>query len=73
MAKDTGPSLRPLQEYCAWRWRVRAIGEGRVRLGVTAPEDIRVDRQEIHERRTQSDVSDWGARGRCPTFAVPLE
>jgi carbon storage regulator len=42
------------------RVTVVAIQEGRVRLGVTAPEHVRVDRQEIHERRTQSEVPDRG-------------
>ena len=36
--------------------RVTVVGiqEGRVRLGVTAPEHVRVDRQEIHERRKEA-------------------
>jgi carbon storage regulator len=35
------------------RVTVVAIQEGRVRLGVTAPESVRVDREEIHERRAR--------------------
>jgi carbon storage regulator len=48
------------------RVTIVAIQEGRVRLGVTAPENVRVDRQEIHERRTHADVPDRGGRGRVP-------
>jgi carbon storage regulator len=48
------------------RVTIVSIQEGRVRLGVTAPEDVRVDRQEIHERRTQSEVANSGARGPRP-------
>ncbi len=32
---------------------VSAAGD-KVRLGITAPDHIRVDRQEIHERRTET-------------------
>jgi len=32
---------------------VSAAGD-KVRLGITAPDHIRVDRQEIHERRTEA-------------------
>jgi carbon storage regulator len=31
---------------------VVAVQGDKVRLGVTAPDDVTVDRQEIHERRT---------------------
>jgi carbon storage regulator len=47
------------------RVTIVAIQEGRVRLGVTAPEHVRVDRQEIHERRTHNEVPDRG-RNRVP-------
>jgi carbon storage regulator len=33
------------------RVTVVSVKGDKVRLGVTAPEDVRVDRQEIHERR----------------------
>jgi len=35
------------------RVRVKVVGvrAGRVRLGITAPESVRVDRQEVHDRR----------------------
>jgi carbon storage regulator len=33
------------------RIAVIAVQGGRVRLGITAPESIRVDRTEVHERR----------------------
>jgi carbon storage regulator len=32
---------------------VLAVKGDRVRIGVTAPKDITVDRQEVHERRSQ--------------------
>ncbi len=48
------------------RVTIVAIQEGRVRLGVTAPANVRVDRQEIHERRARSEVPQGGARGRGP-------
>jgi carbon storage regulator len=45
------------------RVTIVAIQEGRVRLGVTAPEYVRVDRQEIHERRLQSEGPVAGRSG----------
>jgi carbon storage regulator len=33
------------------RIRITAISSGKVRLGVTAPPSVRVDRAEIHQRR----------------------
>ena len=30
-----------------------SIQGDKVRLGITAPPDVRVDRQEVHERRTE--------------------
>jgi len=35
----------------AIRITVVAVKGDRVRLGVSAPDDVRVDRQEVHERR----------------------
>jgi carbon storage regulator len=35
------------------RVTVVAMHGDRVRLGITAPENVRVDRQEIHERRSE--------------------
>ena len=37
------------------RLAVVAIQGDRVRLGITAPKDTRVDRQEIHERRKSGE------------------
>lgn len=37
---------------------VVAIQGAKVRLGVTAPPDIRVDRSEVHQRRRETDTSD---------------
>lgn len=33
---------------------VVSVGPGRVKLGIEAPSDVRVDRQEIHEKLEQS-------------------
>jgi carbon storage regulator len=35
---------------------VVAITNGKVRVGIEAPRDVRVDRREIHERRTQQPL-----------------
>lgn len=36
---------------------VVSVGPGRVKLGIEAPSDVRIDRQEIHEKiEAQSDV-----------------
>ena len=40
------------------RITVVAIQGDRVRLGITAPKDTRVDRQEIHERRKLGEPAD---------------
>lgn len=40
------------------RVKVLQIHGGKVRLGVVAPEDVAVDRQEIHERRL-SVLNEW--------------
>ena len=44
---------------------VLAVKEGQVRLGITAPADVRVDRQEVHARRAPAGGS------RYPFGAVP--
>ena len=33
---------------------VVSVSGDKVRLGITAPESVRVDRQEVHERRSES-------------------
>lgn len=38
------------------RITVVAIKGDRVRIGVTAPDFVRVDRQEVHERRLQDEA-----------------
>jgi len=38
------------------RVTVVAIGPRKVRLGITAPADVTVDRMEVHERRTQQPL-----------------
>ncbi len=35
--------------------RVIEVKDGKVRIGVTAPKEIRVDRQEIHELRRKEN------------------
>jgi carbon storage regulator len=35
------------------RVTVVSIDGGKVRLGINAPQDVRVDRQEVHERRRE--------------------
>lgn len=35
--------------------KVVDIQQGKVRLGITAPDDIRVDRKEIHDLRQEND------------------
>jgi len=40
------------------RVTVVAIKGDRVRIGVSAPDFVRVDRQEVHERRIVQDVPD---------------
>jgi carbon storage regulator len=37
---------------------VVAVQGDRVRLGITAPKETRVDRQEIHERRKSGEPAD---------------
>jgi carbon storage regulator len=39
------------------RVTVVSIRGDKVRLGITAPEFVRVDREEIHERRNHADSS----------------
>jgi carbon storage regulator len=38
------------------RVTVVAVRGERVRLGITAPDLVQVDREEVHERRTRSDA-----------------
>ncbi len=35
------------------RITIAAINGGKVRIGITAPPDVRVDRAEVHERRRE--------------------
>lgn len=39
------------------RVTVLSLQGGRVRLGITAPKDISVDREEVRERKAQGPVS----------------
>lgn len=38
---------------------VVAVQGDRVRLGIKAPPSVRVDRQEIHDRRSSEPTADW--------------
>ena len=40
------------------RLKVTAIRGGRVRLGVAAPPEVRLDRAEVHRRRHEPDRND---------------
>jgi carbon storage regulator len=35
-----------------------SVGPGRVKIGITAPPDVRIDREEIHTRIQQEQASD---------------
>ena len=39
------------------RIKVVAVDGGKVRIGIVAPDDVIVDRQEIHDKRKQWDSS----------------
>jgi carbon storage regulator len=41
---------------CDIRVRIVAIDGGKVRLGISAPPDVLVDRQEVHNRRARFDA-----------------
>ena len=47
------------------RITVVAVQGNKVRIGVAAPEDVRVDRQEVHARRVQ--LSQGGSNLCCTT------
>ena len=40
------------------------VGNGRARLGISAPEAVRVDRREVHERRRLPPSAGIGGDGR---------
>lgn len=40
------------------RVTVVSVGPGRVKIGIEAPPDVRIDRQEIHEKIQQEQASD---------------
>src|SRR6516162_8638004 len=50
----------------AIRVTVIAVAGNKVRLGVTAPESVRVDRAEVHAQRESP-----GSPGRGPSFPIP--
>ena len=50
------------------RIMVVEIRGGKVRLGIDAPKDVPVDRQEIHEKRTKF-VNEWSEPDAYQTLA----
>jgi carbon storage regulator CsrA len=63
------------------RVTVAGVQGSRVRLNISAPPSVRVDRQEVHERRVleeqcggaDGDTFVWGARGRVTTDVESLD
>lgn len=54
------------------RLTVVSVGPGRVKIGIEAPPDVRIDRSEIHEKIQQEQASDvLAAVGRIPTTDDP--
>jgi len=54
------------------RVTVVSVGPGRVKIGIEAPADVRIDRQEIHEKILQEQSSDvLAAVGRAETSDEP--
>ncbi len=47
-----------------------AIDGGKVRIGVTAPPDVIVDREEIHKKRLNTD--EWAEQGNRPLVAAVM-
>jgi carbon storage regulator len=41
------------------RLTVLSTQNGRVRLGIEAPDCVRVDRAEVHERRLHGELTEW--------------
>ncbi len=50
---------------------VVSISNGKVRVGIEAPADVRVDRREIHERRTQQPLQAAPTLGAAPARKRP--
>ena len=48
------------------RIKVVAVDGGKVRIGVAAPKDVIVDRQEVHEKKQQ-----WAGHTTCQPVAAP--
>ena len=53
------------------RVTVVEVRGGKVRLGIEAPEDVTVDRQEVHERRGQFAGDGAGPEIDCPLALLP--
>jgi carbon storage regulator len=52
---------------------VKEVRGGRVRLGVCAPSSMRVDRQEVHDRRAAEACSSPTNLDACPSFSTGEE
>jgi carbon storage regulator len=55
------------------RVRIVDVGGGKVRLGITAPPDVTIDRQEIHEKKREWVLNPTVARAiACPAVLVAI-
>ena len=50
------------------RIRIVEFKGGRVRIGIVAPKDVAVDRQELHEKR-MNPLNEWSEPGVFQPFA----
>ena len=51
------------------RIKVVAVDGGKVRIGIIAPQNVIVDRQEIHERRL--NATEWADHPTCQAVSSP--
>jgi len=47
-----------------------AVKGDKIRLGISAPESVRVDREEVHDRIVESGFREHGSTGRLPQFQI---
>ena len=59
--------------------KVIAVGRAQIRLGIEAPDDVRVNRREVYERLlaeaglNSTEPAEWVAGDTAPTMAVELK